>query len=337
MTSFRKWQSEARSALLNRGVDGDTVQHLLDEAREHHRTSGTDPAEALGTPAEFAASVAAEQDDSQVGRVDTQGLTVAEYLCGSGLLLVVMTFVITAVRTVLGPTPQFRVSIAGLAGTASFVLAWLAITIGADALRAAGRPRLAPWSFVAAVALVPVTVLAATALPQDEWFTLSAPVILVGLFLMAAAMTIPLGRNLRPGKADPDPAEPEAWFSRLEGLLVGRHDLPEARAAELVAEARNHAASSDADPRSEFGALNAYAQRLAESLPDRRLPWWRRPEPRVWYYLVLTLIFVAISANAWVHSEGWNTVWPVLLAVGNAVAALRTYRRTGRRTVTVLP
>ncbi len=36
----------------------------------------------------------------------------------------------------------------------------------------------------------------------------------------------PAGAKPALRKADPDPAEPEAWFSRLEGLLVGRHDLP---------------------------------------------------------------------------------------------------------------
>ncbi|GAB3243881.1 hypothetical protein [Kineosporia babensis] len=318
--TFEKWRSEAKTELGRRGVDDDTAESLLQEARSYHQDSGLSATEALGEPAEFATDAAGPPD----GRADTQNLTAAEHVLGAAATLVFLGFVVTAVRALFGADPQFIASPASLTGGTLLVTAGMLFVAGSDALRAAGRPRWATWCIpVSAVLLIAGVVLRAR-LPKNELFSLSAGPILLLLLLTGGLLAFFIVRERRQRQ---DPSEPEAWFAQLEGLLVGRHDLPRDRAADLAAEARAHIAAVGSDPQAEFGSLNSYAQSLADSLPDRSLPWWRRPGPSLVANLLFAAMGAVLLAGYWSDGETWRLILPIGMIVISGRLAFGAYRK----------
>jgi len=150
-------------------------------------------------------------------------------------------------------------------------------------LRAAGRPRLATWSFTLVAVLAGLAVTAFFALPREPVFPLPALAI-VGVSLLVLVLQLRGPKKPRqpivhtpptPRTGAHDDAD-AAWFRQLTGLLVGRYDLTPQRAAELARQARDHLAATGGDsPAAEFGPIEEYARDLAEHEPARREPFWR--------------------------------------------------------------
>jgi hypothetical protein len=194
-------------------------------------------------------------------------------------------------------------------------------------LRAAGRPRLAPWSYAFVGVLVVVAGTAFTTLPRTHLVRMPVPLIVgvgvVGLWLQL--------RPWRRGKVQLPPAagpvEPDRWLRRLEGLLVGRFELPPQRAAELVAEARAHLAETASAPQDEFGPVDTYAMNLAEGETRRQRPWWRRPVALTLSSLGTAAIVITWGVGYWIDGH------PIIAGVTWLVALwpLAAARRHGRQ------
>ncbi len=141
------------------------------------------------------------------------------------------------------------------------------------------------------------------------------------------------GASVANGGAQAGGVDRETWLRRLDGLLVGRHDLPAERAAELTREARAHLDASGAAPDDEFGPLAGYARRLAEHEPVRREPWWRRT-PAQMASLAIG-VYLGVSAFLSLSADGHR--WAAYLVAVPVTAALawqlittaRSYRRGG--------
>ncbi|MFF5077685.1 hypothetical protein ACFY36_11575 [Actinoplanes sp. NPDC000266] len=140
------------------------------------------------------------------------------------------------------------VTVDGLTGTVLLIVSALAAFV---------LPRVL-WAYATTGALVVVTALAFTQLPATSIGSVPAPA------LLAAAAVLAWLFHRTPRRQSPG----EAWLSRLDGLLVGRYDVPRRRAAELVAEARAAGAPDGPAP------VARYARELAEAEPPRRRGSW---------------------------------------------------------------
>lgn len=323
--SFEAWEHRTRMALGDRGIGYHEATPLIEEAREHHAASGEpDAREALGTPEQFAADVAAAHPELTVGR-DTQGKTPVDHLTDGLFVLAWNGILVALLGAWVNRGLTIPLTIAGVAGTVLVGVAFFVVAAVPGALRAAGHPRLAPWGFVGGVVLAFVAAAAFGYLPKTRIGELPV-LLLLGVSLFACwYLTHPgaapaAGPNRRP--AAPDPAEPDAWFARLKSVLVGRFDLPAERAAELVAETRAHVTEAGVVPSAEFPSLDGYARELAEGEPTRRGPWWRGPAAA----LLGTLLVVAwgtYSVAEAVVERRWGPVICGLLAAPLAVAVIR--------------
>ncbi|XVV17409.1 hypothetical protein ACQP2X_24420 [Actinoplanes sp. CA-131856] len=170
----------------------------------------------------------------------------------------------------------------------------------ATLLAAFALPRVV-WAYAVTGALVVVTALAFTQLPGTSLGSVPAPALLAAAVLLAWLL------NRTPRRQSPE----QAWLSRLDGLLVGRYDVPRRRAAELVAEARAAGAPNGPAP------VARYARELAEAEPPRR----RGTTWPVLPLLILTAVIGAAADGQWVLTG----LGAVVLAwtVWDARAALR--------------
>ncbi|MEU8816950.1 hypothetical protein [Actinoplanes sp. NPDC048796] len=161
-------------------------------------------------------------------------------------------------------------------------------------------PRVA-WAFGTTAALAVVTAVAFTQLPGTRFGSVPALVLLA----VAAGLSWLLTRP--PRRQSPE----EAWLTRLDGLLVGRYDVPRSRSAELVARARAEGAPSGPTP------VARYAREAAAVEPARR---------RSGRYLLSVMIGTAVVGAA------VNAQW-VLAGAGAVVLAwsLWDVRTTLRR------
>lgn len=206
-------------------------------------------------------------------------------------------------------------------------------------LRLAGRPRAGAATFVVGAAIAPFTVALVAGLPSDTdasalWTPLPA-LVLVALALAIWAFTV--RPQLRATARADAVAEHAVWFTRLAGLLEGRHELDRRAARALADQAREHWALARDDhptgsaPDVEFGTVQDYAADLAAGRRPRT-PWWARPG--LWGLLGgLALGYTAVH-SVLDGSPGWEVVLRsalAALAVAGAVVDLRTGNRRGKR------
>lgn len=337
--TFDRWEWSARSALADRGIGYHDATPLIEDARAHHRQSGRDPDEVLGTPQEFAADVAAARPAVQA-RLDTQGRTPRDHLSDAAFVVAFLGVpaTLTAVWVTGGLT--IPVTAAGLAGVALLAVAMIVGYAAPGALRAAGHPRLAPWGFVASAVLGLASAVAFTQLPRHRLAEIPALGVLAVSLGLCWLLTRPARPTTReypaPDDADPDdPGDPQAWFARLRDLLVGRFDVPAERAAVLVAETRAHVAATGAVPREEFPSVAGYARELAESEAVRQGPWWRSPTARLLARAAIPVLLLPAVVDYFLQGRLWMAaagsavlLWMAWEPVREALAILRR-RRAG--------
>ncbi|MEV6305730.1 hypothetical protein AB0M02_40375 [Actinoplanes sp. NPDC051861] len=305
--TFDRWELAARRELADRGIGFHEANPLIEDARGYHAESGQDPWTALGDPAEFAAEVAA----AVPAGLDVHGKSPRDYFSDAAFALAWFAVLGLVLGAVVAGGLTIPVTVAGAAGALLSGLAVLAAAVPAAA-RAAGRPGLAPWGFVLCGVLVVAAGCAFTLLPRTHIGDL--PVLLALLLAMVGA-----GWLLRPTpepKAEPgpapaaadDPGDPDAWFARLEAVLIGRHDVPPSRAAELVAEARAHVADAGSQPADEFPSLAEYARDLAASESVRQGPWWRGPLAMFAATAAVVLCWLVLVIEAAVDGQWWVAI-----------------------------
>lgn len=271
-TTFDAWELRTRFALARLQIPHYTTDPLIEDARAHWESSGRSPDDALGSPADFAAAAAAEQPVGHGSAADRSGSTPAGHLTGAMFALTVLVVPYSLVLALVEGSLSVTLTPARLVGSAVFAVVFITLFGLPESLRAAGHPRLAPWVAVPTLLLMGLAVGAFTVLPHTALIRI--PVLALDVVAVVAALLF-LGPSKRPDPADtsaPGPHDPDQWFRRLDGLLVGRHDLPPSRAADVVDEARAHL--STADPSTEFGPVEVYAAGLAGNETARQVPRW---------------------------------------------------------------
>ena len=321
MRTFDSWEWSARMALGDRGIGYHEATPLIEQAQADHAANGQeDPWVSLGSPEDFAADVAAASPAGQALR-DTQGKTPRDYFSEAAFVVASLGFVIALLGAFHAGGLTIPLTVAGVIGSVTAAAAAFVVVAVPGALRAAGRPRLAPWGFAVTGVLVVAAAFAFGELPRTRIGGLPAPALLAVTLFACWRLTRPDPAPVATpdtGGAG-DPRESEAWFARLNGVLVGRFDVPAGRATELVAETRAHVAEAGTSPFEEFPSLAAYARDLAEGEPARRVPWWRSPAAALlaagavavywtysvveailtarWGYVVLSLIAAPLAIN----------------------------------------
>ena len=313
MTTLDKWELSARAALADRGIGYHEATPVIEQARAHCAAGGGDPWEVLGAPEQFAADVAADRPGLQA-RLDAGGRTPGDHFSDALFAIAVLTVPTALLGALAAGGWTVPVTVAGLAGIVAVAATMLAAYAVPGALRAAGRPRLAPWGFALAAVLVIVAGVAFTALPRTRIGTVPVLAVLAASLITCWLVTRPKRRTAAGDEAEPD--EARAWFARLHDLLVGRFDVPPRRAGELVAQARSHAAQAGTAPRDEFGPVARYARDLAEAEPERRGPWWRGPAAHRTLRVLQPVVVLGVVVDAAVDGQWW------LVAVGAALLAL---------------
>ncbi|MFI7026082.1 hypothetical protein ACIBMZ_25530 [Micromonospora sp. NPDC049900] len=334
---FERWELPTRLALSDQGVGHHLANPIIADVRTHCELSGQSPYDAFGDPEEFALTAAAEQPAHLRQNVDRNGMLPADYLTGSVFALVLLGLGAMIFYAILERTLTFTTTPAGLAGLIMACLAFTACAVP-DALRAAGRPRLATWSFALVGLFVGLGASCFVLLPKEP----AARVPVLGIVVVALLLLWLMTRRPATPKqpvdyVPPTPRtapddDPDAWYRRLSGLLVGRYDLPPERATDLAREARDHLTAAGGTPTAEFGPVEEYARDLAEHEPQRRVPFWRT----TWAELIATLVAVQLSVAAFFAWTDEGHVWAAygvalpgtLIAVVIAIRlALRLFRR----------
>jgi hypothetical protein len=325
------WWASARLALAGRGVSHHLAEPLITDAQQHCADAGQSPGEAYGSPQAFAAAAFAELPGSERAKLDRHGMTSADYLTGAGFYVGSIMILWSVFGGFVYSTWTFDANPARLTGAALLGLTYITAYGLPPALRAAGYPRYANAGYGVAAVMAVLAATAFVALPKTRLF--SMPVLAVtALGVLVCWLTT------RPGKApaaepaaEASPGDPDRWFAQLQGLLVGRHDLPQSRARELAAEARSHIARTGTEPHVEFGPAGEYAEALAQGEPARKDPWWRTRVAR----MVFTALAIAITIQ---YAFGWLSsgyAWvaygigvPLVLALGwDLVQLIREHRR----------
>ena len=332
--TFERWEIEVRLALADRGMAYHEVTPFIETARADVRDSGREPRDVLGPPDEFAASVAADRPAAVRGAVDRTGMSAGDHLAGGLFVATVMVVGSTVFAACLDRRWSFAVTPAGAVGVVLTLVTLLVAQSLPAALRAAGRPRPARWSYPLAAVLAVAAAAAFTMLPRTSLVTVPVLVVVgVGAVALWWQLRPTPRRSPAGGEAEIGPDDAEAWLRRLQGLLEGRHGVPSARAAELVADAREHVRRSGASPSEEFGPVGAYAVLLAESLPRRHGAVPTGPTAMLLLAVASTIIFVrwGIGYRTDAHPVAAALCW--LCAAAGAATAVRSLRalRQGRR------
>ena len=260
-----QWKARARLELARRGVGKDLADTVLAEVDEHCADSGADPATAFGPPGAFADTVLHERvPPERRADLDRFGLTGgerrSEVIAQLGLFLA-----LAGVVGWVGTGLLIPLTVAGLVGSVVLIAAVTAALYAVHEARAGGRPRAMALSWCVVAVLGVLAALAFTGLPKAQLGVLPAPVITVaGVALLWWGLT----RNSA-GTPLPEPADAEQWLAQLRVLLVGRHHISRARAAELTAEAAAQLHDTGAAPAEEFGPADRYAVTLAGNEPVR--------------------------------------------------------------------
>jgi hypothetical protein len=298
---FEVWKARTQLACASRGINYRTADPLIDAAKEDWENSGKDPWEALGSPKDFADAVAAEQPVEARAGEDRNGQNTGDYLSGLIFALALMAVPWSLALAFGYRTMSVPLTPARLVAAVLFVVALFCLHALPQALRASGRPQFAIWAYIPTLIAMALTVGAAIVLPKNHLISVNV-LILDAVALFVAWLTVRPTKEPEPAAEahlGADPSDPEAWFARLKGVLIGRHDLPPARAAELVGEARAHFTGTS--PTEEFGRLDVYATELAEPETVRYVPTWHTE----WFRNLVLLAFnIVLTRDLWLRIFG---------------------------------
>ncbi|NLU75992.1 hypothetical protein HCC61_25635 [Streptomyces sp. HNM0575] len=324
---FEAWVMTTRIALAKEGVNHHVADPLLEDVKARCAESGRSPEEIFGSPREFAAVTAAEQPAETMEKRDTHGLTATDHITGAPFVLVLQVLVVGVLWSLLTWTFSFDFTPASLTGSVLTGLCLMILYGAPDGLRSAGHPRLVPWAFGLAGLLVLLAATAFTTLPRTHLVTVPLwAIVLTCLALLAFQLRG--SKPPRPSGSENDPADTEAWLRRLTRVLVGRYDLPPARARELAEEARGHLDVSASTPTQEFGPLDEYAKNLAEPEAVRCPPWWHTTAGGI--ATAATSATVFLSAYVYWLNEGYFWAAYLLALPYGLLRAAGTVMKTGR-------
>ena len=211
----------------------------------------------------------------------------------------------------------------GVAGVAVMVL-WERLLVRVPRLAATLVVGGALLAFVLVLAWWLVEVNAQTHLFTGStfWLLAVAPVC-AGLAWLAHRL-LPAAR--RPVGEPPAALDDDAWARRLAGVLRLRKDLPDARVAEIVRDARARGAAAGRPLAEELGSPESYAAGFRKDLVIA-------PRRRAWAVTALVLLILATRLPGVVAGEGlsaWDVAY-LLLAVVVLVSEWRDYRAAVRR------
>ncbi len=326
--SFAAWDLRVRIVLAKRRFNRRHADVAIAEAEEYCAETGQSVFELFGPPDAFADMIASAVSPIDEGASNDSvwdrlwsGLVV---ICWNALLwsclFAVVTWSLTWQAT---PTRLAQV------GLVAFAILLAAVVPGV--LRAAGLPRLSKAAYVMpAAAVLGVVAVQFGGLSTRSLFTvpylLVAAAGLVGIVTMFATIKgndvpeptddeVRRLRDLVHRLAGSPVHEPDQWFRRLHGLLVGRHELPRGRAAGLVDEARAHLADTGASPEHEFGPVGTYAAAVAEPATRQSRPWYRGGLLTLVLHVVMALLLTMLVVDSFQQHWAKAAVEIVLLAV----------------------
>ncbi|GGO46858.1 hypothetical protein [Streptomyces lasiicapitis] len=283
------WEREAdkdwaASVEIRLALDHDAplglADEVLTEAHELVHEEGRPARDLLGDPHTYAQLVADERiPEEHRARIDSHGLTPGERLTASFVSVGISAALYCAFEWL---TDGLWIGIGWPSVTLTATVALgVALTGATIATWTAGRLPGARWFAAATIGAVLAGVGVTSLVPDGQLFTVPAPVlILTCLAVVVGAVKFPdttLDRWFTPAPVDSDDSNDDAWFTRLDGLLRGRHAMPSAQAHGHIREARHHLASTPGDERASdvFGDVEVYALRLSEG-PTRTRRFARR-------------------------------------------------------------
>ncbi len=286
-----RWSLMVLLAAGRHGVPVEEVHDDLEVTLAAVIDSGTPAEELFGPPEEHARSIAAEvpAEVQDAGDTESWADVATGTLFGVGALGLVATPMI-----LLDSGWSVPVTPNGLGIVVVLVLG-MALGMGVQRWWRNGRLRAGAISGAIGVVGLFGGVAASMSLPGHDRVLAQIPtagvaVVTVGSLWWAAR------RSKRRSTPTPIDVDAPTWFSRLSGLLRGRHHLSAQTTRDVVTQARQHLAASGArHPSHEFGTPGTYARIIAAQTTESVT----RGARRAWFLrLGATLLagFVVIGA-----------------------------------------
>ncbi|MFG2196669.1 hypothetical protein [Streptomyces sp. NPDC048639] len=248
-----EWEFTVEFELLGKGIDAETAERIVREAREHCAETNQAPVEAFGVPEEYAEEMArTRRSIAQRARWDYRHDIDVEdmwrFVVGSPGWILVLGGIVASLRNGIWTnlTPS------GLAFAAAFCLTCSLAALG-QMFRTSGRPRLMTAAWATTAAGVILAAMCSEFVSHDRVGRIPT------VFLIATgAGLLWLGFRIKPpaGLISPKPGritETEQWLRRLHGLLRHRHRVRRASARQVLAETRVKVEASGASPQEKFG------------------------------------------------------------------------------------
>lgn len=281
----KQWLARLQLDLAFGGGHRSWIEAEVEAATRQLREAGAPPVDVLGDPTAYAKRCLADRSPIDLMSADTETANDIVYGVAVGLGFVVLLLAGLALR-------RYGLTLEVSAQTVAAGIGILAVMVTAAAslaLRVQGRLRLARRLFIAVAVLFAVSLSVPFAIADRQ--------VALPLLVPAAAALALIYGGYRGYRAlvqfHPDRDATPDWFAPLAATLRARHHVPRRIAVDLVAQARQHWADAKADlpdgarPADEFGSIDAYAARLAESAPRLFVVRWAEE-----------LVFVALGSQA---------------------------------------
>ncbi|MEV6548583.1 hypothetical protein AB0M57_07695 [Streptomyces sp. NPDC051597] len=331
-----RWAAQFELALVGRhNPPRGLADEVLAEVREIAEEAGRPVRDVVGEPDAYADTVAAERISETRRSADGLDGFAPGGRFTAGLIMAAVQTVLFGILLWVSDGFWLTAGWPELAGGTLLAVLSVAVSGVLPELRAAARPRAWRVALAAVCVLVVTAATLFTSVPSEPLVEVPAPALFgVGALLAVAGFQLSDERAARwflGRRAAAEPVDDEAWLARLETLLRGRHGYRPAAAARCREEARDHLRASGGSAADEFGPVEVYALRLADS-PGRA---GRAARAR----LIPTLAMCALSAG-WVydllaHPEP-GSVWfwlkaalvlPALWMYASALLQIRTALR----------
>lgn len=328
MRSEDEWYGRFRLRLeASRHFGAEEIDAAVAEAKMLGGDVG--PAAVLGPAREYADELIRSRVPAEArARSDLHAFSAGDLAVVSGMLLGCALILHTAVL-LFSANWTLSISVNGVVGSAVTVAA--AATLGASyVLRRMGLPRVGIGCLCSVPVLIVLAAGAFLRLPDDVMGQVWSIVLgLAGAVVGGVSLALFMRTAGEPPPLSDGPKDPQRWFRRLRGLLIGRHDVPPRVAEALVARSRGRfAESTSALPCDRFGPLAAHAMEIAEGA-QRRTPLLHRHEVTTSAMAALWLVMFLVDVSG--GGDGWSTWFRLVVAVlltAIAVVAWMRLRRT---------
>lgn len=315
-----RWWMGVLLAAARRGVPVQEVQDGREAALAAVIDSGTSAEELFGIPEKHARSMAADVPAGGHAAGDSE--SVADV--ATGTLLVVGLLGLGAIPVILFDSGwSVPLTPNGLGIVAVLVLG-MSLALGVHRWWRNGRLRAATMGGVLGFVGLFGGVAASMSLPGHDRVLAQIPTAGVAVVALGSLWWGARRSNRRAAPAPTDVDAP-TWFSRLSGLLRGRHHLSAQTTRDVVAQARQHVAASGAQhPSEEFGTPETYARIIAAQTEESAV---RGARARWFTHLGLVVIlgYLVVTQVAG-GSMGW-AAWIGVVAIVTVVCDLIIGRR----------